>query len=98
MDNSLIIIRTVGLSNVIKTFDMVIKNTYVELMRILPEMGGGALNIILKGSLGQIEEAEILLRDMFEKKGMNYNLIVIPNFSFDIINLDLQELKIKDDL
>ncbi len=93
MDNSLIIIRTVGLSNVIKTFDMIIKNTYVELIKILPEMGGGALNAILKGNLGQLKEAEILLRDIFEKKSIEYSILLIPNFNFDIIKLDTKELK-----
>lgn len=98
MDNSLIIIRIIGLSNIIKTFDMIIKNTYVELVRILPEMGGGALNVILKGSLGQVREAEILIRDMFERKGLEYKLTVIPNFNFDIIKMDSNELKINCNL
>lgn len=94
MDNALIVINTIGLSNVIKTFDMISKNTYVKLVKILPEMGGGALNIILRGSLGQIKEAEILLRDMFEKNGAEYKLLVIPNFEFDIIEMDTKQLKI----
>lgn len=93
MNNAFLMIRIVGLSNAIKIFDTVVKNTYVEIAKILPEMGDGALNIILQGSISQIREAEILVKDIFESRDMEFQVSVITNFDFTIINKDENEVQ-----
>jgi hypothetical protein len=93
MDNALITVRVVGLANVIKIIDIIVKNTYVEIEKVLPDMGGGALNIILRGTIGQIKEAEMLIGDFFTSKKIEYQASVITNFDFSIVNKDDKEFQ-----
>jgi microcompartment protein CcmL/EutN len=92
MNKAVIVIRVMGLSNTIKIFDTVIKNAYVSIVKILPELGGGVLNVFLKGSVGQINEAEFLVREICASRNIEYQISVIPNFDFDIIELDDKEI------
>ncbi|MEK4060709.1 MULTISPECIES: BMC domain-containing protein [Paenibacillus] len=88
MNRALATVKVRGLADVIRVCDLIVKNTYVELVKVLHETMGGSLVIIFRGSLGQVREAEALVMEMCILRNIDYELNVIPNFDFDIVALD----------
>jgi microcompartment protein CcmL/EutN len=87
MHSAIGIVKCVGLSNTIKVFDILVKNSRIEFVKVIQDRKKALHNIVIKGSLGQVKAGLETLSTYKEIAQLEYEIMIIPNFKLDIFDL-----------
>lgn len=84
--NALLIVKVRGYSRAITVIDHIVKNAFVEHVKMSFEKKNGEINLIFKGSDSQICEAELIFKDYAEHRSIDCKILKILKFDFSIFD------------